>query len=213
MLRKKEKRRSKMSILTSMLLHDHYVQPSCKIQHPEWEFIKRLCLVVYEPPTPDGDNVEEQLARCVLLGCWCDDGTPMSPVLSFNIEDLACWLYKTGLSKQQRDVCEMVSQWVGVVEEPITDVEVIIHNSKKSREDRRHLHVNMLHPRGHMTDCTFAITKHDDAPADVNAQWAVVAIANPDNYLSCHATRKEAEETARHIAKCFKGKVLKVVKE
>jgi hypothetical protein len=211
MLRKKEKRRSKMSILTSMLLHDHYVQPSCKIQHPEWEFIKRLCVVVYEPPTPDGDNVEEQLARCVLLGCWCDDGTPMSPVLSFNIEDLACWLYKTGLSKQQRDTCDIVEDWVRLIEEPITDVEVIIHNSTKSREDRRHLRIEMRQ-RGHMTDCTFAVTKHDDAGLDIDVSWAVVAIADPENYLSCHATKGEATEMARHLAKCFKGKVLKVVK-
>jgi hypothetical protein len=69
-----------------------------------------------------------------------------------------------------------------------------------------------MYQRGHMTNCTFAVTKHDDAPADANAQWAVVAIADPENYLSCHATKGEATEMARHLAKCFKGKVLKVVK-
>ena len=200
----------KMSILVSLLLHDHYVVESMRIKEPEWEFLKRACLVIYEPPDQTADNVEEQLARCILLGSWCDDGTPMSPALSYNLEEIATHIYDKMLTREQRDVCEIVSQWASIVRKPIPDMtDIIVHNGFSRREESMSLYIHMR-ARGHMHDCTFTVVDHDDPGVyDEYLRYSVVAIADPENYLSCRRTKAEAVDMANFLAKCFEGKVKK----
>lgn len=197
-----------MSILVSLLLHDHYVVPSMRINEPEWEFLKRACLVIYEPPSPTASNIEEQLARCILLGNWCDYASPMSPVLRNNLEEIACKIYGKMLTNQQQAVCEIAAEWAEVIATPQAYTrDSITHNSVRKREQNFSLQIDMR-PQGYMYNCTFMVIDHEN-PVDGDDNYAVVAVANPDNYLSCHGIKQEAEEMAEFVAKCFNGKVKK----